>query len=137
MGIDTALALRQAGFRCVLEPACLARVDVAAVRERPALRRGSDAERLFWRWASAHGWVRSVAGHAALLAGECVIGLWRPSLFAQLAGRLWGAIQAISGRGRPEPAGPASDEAPAVIPLADFAADRPAAAGSRPTRRKD
>ena len=125
MGIDAALALRQAGFRCVLEPACLARVDAAAVHERPALRRGCDAERLFWRWASAHGWVRSVAGHAALVAGECVIGLWRPSLLAQLAGRLWGAIQAVSGRGRPKPAETASAEAPAVIPLADFAADRP------------
>jgi hypothetical protein len=122
MGIDAALALRQAGFRCVLEPACLARVDAAAVHERPALRRGCDAERLFWRWASAHGWVRSVAGHAALVAGECAIGLCRPSLVAQLAGRLLGAIQAVSGRCRPKPAGPASAEAPAIIPLADFAA---------------
>jgi hypothetical protein len=124
-GIDAALALRQAGFRCVLEPACVARVDAAAMHGRPALRRGYDAERLFWRWASAHGWVRSLAGHAALVAGECVIGFWRPSLFAQLAGRLWGAIQAVSGRLRPKPAGAASDEVPAVIPLADFAADRP------------
>ena len=125
MGIDAALALRRAGFRCVLEPACVARVDTAAVYQRPTLRRGCDAERLFWRWASAHGWVRSVAGHAALLAGECAIGLWRPSLLAQLAGRLWGLVRAVSSRGCPKPAGPDSAEGPAIIPLADFAADRP------------
>ncbi len=124
-GIDAALALRQAGFRCVLEPACIARVDAAAMHGRSAFRRGYDAERLFWRWASAHGWVRSLAGHAALVAGQCAIGLWRPMMFMHLAGRLSGAVRAVSRRVRTRSSGFPSTEEPAIIPLADFAADRP------------
>jgi hypothetical protein len=91
--IDMAMALRQAGFRCVLEPQ--SRALVAAVPPEPAFRRGRHLERLFWRWASSQGWLTSVVGHVALLAGQCVIGLWRPSTFAQLAGRACGAIQAM------------------------------------------
>jgi GT2 family glycosyltransferase len=104
VGIDLALALRQAGFRCVWEPRCLAHVGVAAMRDEPAFRRGRQAERLFWRWASSHGWLRSLVSHAALVAGECVIGLWRPSMLVQLVGRACGMLQAaLSRRSRKRP----------------------------------
>ena len=94
-GIDLALALRQAGFRCALEPQCVAHVGAAATDPEPAFRYGRNAERLFWRWASSQGWLASLAGHVALLAGLCVISLWRPSRLLQLAGRVCGAIQAM------------------------------------------
>jgi GT2 family glycosyltransferase len=95
---DMAMSLRRAGFRCIVEPKSLGQVDPAAVRRRPGFRHGRHSERLFWRWASAHGRVQSVAAHAALLAGECVIGLWRPSMLMQLAGRAFGALGAAIGR---------------------------------------
>jgi hypothetical protein len=91
--VDMAMALRQAGFRCVLEPQ--SRTQIAAVPSDSAFRRGRHFERLFWRWACSQGWLTSVVGHAALLAGQCVIGLWRPSMVAQLAGRACGAFQAL------------------------------------------
>jgi hypothetical protein len=119
--VDIALSLQKAGFRCIVEPECLAQVDAAAVCEKPGFRRGRDAERLFWRWASAHGRVRSLAAHAALLAGECVIGLWRPSMLMQLAGRAFGAMATAWGRKQPtSPKFTETDEA--VIPFSPPAA---------------
>jgi GT2 family glycosyltransferase len=97
--IDMALSLQRAGHRTIVEPKCLTHVDAMTVREKPGFRHGRDAERIFWRWASTHGRVRSVTAHAALVAGECVIGLWRPSMISHLAGRAIGAIgAALCGR---------------------------------------
>jgi hypothetical protein len=123
--VDIALSLQKAGFRCIVEPKCLAQVDAAAVREKPGFRRGRDAERLFWRWASAHGRVRSLVAHAALLAGECVIGLWRPSMLMQLAGRAFGVMATVLGKKQPtSPKFAETDEH--VIPFSS-----PAAAADR------
>jgi GT2 family glycosyltransferase len=98
--VELALSFRQAGYRCVAEPNCQAKVDSAAARDRVGFRHGCHSERLFWRWASAHGRFRSVAAHAALVAGECVIGLWRPFVLLQLAGRAAGAIHTVIARRR-------------------------------------
>jgi hypothetical protein len=98
--VDLALSLQQAGYRCMVEPNSLAQVDAARVCDKPGFRHGRDAERLFWRWASAHGRMRSVAAHAALVAGECVIGLWRPFMLMHLAGRVVGVIGAALGKRR-------------------------------------
>lgn len=118
--IDTALSLQRAGFRCAMEPECMACVDPAMVCEQPGFRHGRDAERLFWRWASHHGRVRSIAVHAALVAGECVIGLWRPSMLLQLAGRAGGAILAVLAR-RQEPSKAAAvAETPSVVAAPHF-----------------
>jgi hypothetical protein len=122
--IDAALALRDAGFPCVLEPECVARANAAAVFEPSSFARGRDAERLFWRWASRQGWISSLIGHAALVAGQCVICLWRPSMLAQLAGRMWGALRAIFSRSASKPADAVSIEAPAVIAAPQLAAAR-------------
>ena len=123
-GIDLALALRQAGFRCALEPQCVAHVRAAATDPEPAFRYGRDAERLYWRWASSQGWLASLAGHFALLAGLCVIGLWRPSRLLELAGRSCGAIQAMFAKRRSTPANPISVEQPSVVTAPHFAAAR-------------
>lgn len=91
---DMAMSLRHAGFRCVVEPECLATADIAVVRDGRGFRHGRISERLFWRWASANGRVRSIAAHTALVAGECVITLWRPLMLLQLFGRFCGVIGA-------------------------------------------
>jgi hypothetical protein len=96
--IDTALALRHAGFRCLLEPQCWTYVDVGAIQEPTALQRGRSAERLFWRWAPAAGWSRSLAWHAAMLVGKCLQCLVRPALVAELTGRLLAGLQFTSHR---------------------------------------
>ena len=114
-GIDLALAFGQAGFRCVLEPRCVVWAGGAARCDEPPFRYGRNAERLFWRWASSQGWLPSLAGHVALLAGQCAIGLGRPSVLVQLAGRVWGILQALFGRRRPKPVDVAADEEPSVV----------------------
>jgi len=126
-GIEMALTFRQAKLVCVVESECLARVGCGLVREKPTFRRGCDVERLFWRWASTRG---SLVGHAALMAGECVISLWRPSMMAQLAGRVWGAIRTAFGHRRPKPVMPAMAEGASALPAPHFAV-----AGVREERR--
>lgn len=119
--IDTALALRHAGFRNVLEPQCLAHIEPATISRESAFQHGLHAERLFWRWAAAHGMVASLVGHAALLAGQSVLGLWRPSMPLQMAGRLAGMLSAPFAPCRPKPPESVSTEMPAIVPAPHFA----------------
>jgi GT2 family glycosyltransferase len=112
--IDVALSLREAGFRCVVEPDSQAQVDKTTVRDKIGFRHGCHAERLFWRWASSHGRLRSLAAHSALVAGECVVGLWRPFMLLQLAGRAVGLIHAVMANRRSTPSEAVDDE-PSVI----------------------
>ena len=95
--------LEQLGFRCAVDRQCLAKADPAVLRRTAAFRLGRESESTFWRWATAHGRWQSLAGHAALAIGECVIGPWRPSLFARLAGRVCGAIGVALHSTRPTP----------------------------------
>jgi GT2 family glycosyltransferase len=113
--VDMAMRLQDAGCQCVAEPKSLAYVAVGTMEERPGFRHGRDAERLFWRWATAQGALPSVAAHAALLAGECVIGLWRPSMLLNLAGRAAGAIGAAVGTGRRKAMDCQAADEPSVI----------------------
>jgi GT2 family glycosyltransferase len=114
--IELSLSFREAGFRCVVEPNSQAKVKPTATREKVGFRHGCHSERLFWRWASAHGRVRSVAAHAALVAGECAIGLWRPLMFLQLLGRAVGLIHAlVVAKRRPKPCTAQADDSPSVI----------------------
>jgi GT2 family glycosyltransferase len=119
--VDLGLALRYAGFRCVLEPQSVATVD-AADCVHPAFRTGRDAERLFWRWAAHHGWLPALAGHACLLTGECLLALWRPSMFVRLTGRICGALQATFARQRPQQREALEAGMPSIIPAPHFAA---------------
>ncbi len=96
--VDAALALRREGFRVGIEPRSLARINPAAARVRTSYRRGRDSEQLFWRWAWHRGLARSLVAHAALVAGESALAFGRPSMFAQLAGRMTGAMLAAVAR---------------------------------------
>lgn len=112
-GADLALRLKQAKLRCVWEPESVAHVDSAQVREKLGFARGCDSERFFWRWASENGWVRSLAGHAALLMGECVTTLVHPLRLGQWIGRAWGfATRRRQGSSKSQPA----DTSPTILP---------------------
>ncbi len=124
VGADLALALRQLGLSCELEQTCLAHTDLALLHRHSAVRLGRDAEQLFWRWASPHGLVRSLASHAALVVGETVCAFWQPSLLARLAGRSMGAIQATIHKRRPAPVAEPIVDLPSVIPAPHFARER-------------
>lgn len=119
-GIDLALALQHAGYRPRLEPYCIANVG-PMMRRESAFQRGRNAERLFWRWASSHGWLSSVIGHVALLAGQCVMSLWHPSMIAELAGRSRGFVESLFGKRRPRPAEAAPVATPSPIAPPHFA----------------
>jgi GT2 family glycosyltransferase len=107
--VELGLRLQQAGFRAALVPECIVYARPAAkCQPSSAVRKGRQAERLFWRWAASGGWPRSLVGHAALLAGECLRCLVRPVTAVELFGRLTGGLQAaVDGRRarRPCPAG--------------------------------
>jgi cellulose synthase/poly-beta-1,6-N-acetylglucosamine synthase-like glycosyltransferase len=93
-GIDMGLILQQLRWHTVLEP----RSRVAATAEGPPISRfraAFEAERFFWRWASAHGWGRSLLLHALLVTGECLTGLITLSIVPRLAGRMLGGCLGI------------------------------------------
>ena len=132
-GADLALRLHRAGFLCALESECLTHGAPAAVVETPSFSRGCAAERLFWRWASYHGWTRSLLGHVAMLAGECATGLVRPTMMAQCVGRAWGAVQAILHRDCPATRD-IDIAAPAILPSVHFVGANGRVKPQRPAR---
>ncbi len=117
--VDVAMSLRHAGFRCVVEPACVAAADIAAARDERGFRHGRHSERLFWRWTS-HRRVGSIAAHVALVAGECVIMVWRPLMLLQLFGRFCGVIIAALAKRRLEPMQADDAESSPILPLPHF-----------------
>lgn len=96
--VDMALLLKHAGFEALSDPHCQVRLSPAARDRAGAFRRAWDAERLFWRWASVHGWGGSLASHVATLTTEGMRGALRPSLLPWMAGRLMGGLSIGSHR---------------------------------------
>jgi hypothetical protein len=93
IGVDLALALHFAGFRCARAPGCEMYADPEDALGAGRLGAGRAAERLFWTWAPKMGWLRSHSGHAALLAAECLDSLIHPGMFLHLCGRVREALQ--------------------------------------------
>jgi GT2 family glycosyltransferase len=119
--VDMAMALDRAGYRCIVEPRSLAHTDAAATHDKPGFRHGRDAERLFWQWASAHGRTRSVIAHTALVAGECVLGFWRPCMLLHLIGRTLGIVCTIAGKRLSKPSGVVESDEPTIVTSPRFA----------------
>lgn len=92
-GVDLALALHFAGFRCTCEPNCRMYAELDDAVGAGRLGGGQAAERLFWTWASRMGWLRALSGHAALLVEECLQSVVRPSTLLRLSGRAWEALR--------------------------------------------
>jgi hypothetical protein len=97
--MDLALAMRRAGYRSVQEPDCITIGTGELLARGGAWREGLASEQLFRRWTAVPGWKRSWAGHAALLAMECLQLPLRPSNLARLAGRLWATLGLGATRG--------------------------------------
>jgi len=85
---DLALAIREAGYRLVQEPACVTTATGELLASAGAWHEGIAGERLFLRWRAVPGWSRSATAHALLMAGECMQLPLRPSNLLRLAGRL-------------------------------------------------
>lgn len=86
-GVDLALALHFAGFRCVREPISKMYVDLEEVAGGGRLGDGRVSERLFWKWASRMGWFKALSGHTVLVAGECLESMVRPATLLRLCSR--------------------------------------------------
>ena len=110
-GVDAALGLRRLDFHCVFEPQCVVVADNTS-DDKIGFRFGRDAERLFWRWSSTGGLIGSLLGHVAMVVGECAIAVCRPSMLAQLAGRVWGAASWAAVGRRAAPVDALSHDAP-------------------------
>ena len=120
-GIDLAMALGEAGYRCVAEPQCRTFADPAALLNQNALCDGCGAERLFWRWAPTTGWLRSLTCHGLLLVGEGTQCLYRPSTLGRLAGRLWGSLQIGGHRRHWQSLRESTDPEPTILRPSQFA----------------
>jgi hypothetical protein len=127
--VDLALRLRQAGFRVAAEPRSRLHARPTAVPNGRALRRGRDREILFWRWSAARGRLGAVLAHGAMLAGQAVAAIARPSLLLELLGRIVGVLELVVGGVKPEPleSPPAPLRKPPRRPHFLDAASRPAA----------
>ena len=90
--VNLALSLGFADGRSAIEPRCRVLADRLDVSEGERLGSGRQAELLFWRWARRMGWRRACAGHAALVADECLQSIVRPTTLLRLFGRAWGSM---------------------------------------------
>jgi hypothetical protein len=91
--VDLALRLRRGGMRCILEPA--SRTYVPKPRRLSAFQTGLGQERLFWRAASATGWLSSLAQHPFTVTGELVGQLASGRFLGIALGRLCGLSEVV------------------------------------------
>jgi len=91
--VDLALALQRIGWRAEHEEDSVVSLRVAPTSQELSWRRGRQAERLFWRNASATGWAFALVLHASALTWEMLSNFWRPALVPHLVGRLLGVCE--------------------------------------------
>ena len=134
-GIDLALALRQAGFRCALEPQCVAHVGAAATGCRagvPATAAMPNGSFGGGRRARV-GWLRWPATSRCWPAcASSVFGVLRGS--SSWPAGLCGAIQACSPDGAPSRPNAMSVEKPSVVAAPHFAVAAASAQRQRSSR---
>ena len=97
--VELALAIRALGGLHICEPASL--VHACAIENMATKRgfgQGRGAERLFWRYASSHGWPMCLALHALALAGELALAPFDAARLKSLAGRAAGFCHFGAGR---------------------------------------
>lgn len=87
---DLCLKLSEAGMECVFEPCCRIYAAESIAAEKPSLARSLHAERMYWRWASRFGLIRSLPAHALGVAWEMLSRFPRPSMLSGLGGRMLG-----------------------------------------------
>lgn len=90
LDVDTALQLRAAGYRAVVEPRSVVFRSAAQSAEVAPFAAGRGAERLFWRNVPQRSMVRDLVTHVGALLGE----LFAPRSLGEKAGRLLGRAAA-------------------------------------------
>jgi GT2 family glycosyltransferase len=90
LDVDTALQLRAAGYRAVVEPRSVVFRSVAESAVVSPFAAGRGAERLFWRNAPQRGMVRELLAHVGTVLGE----LFAKRTLGEKAGRLVGRAAA-------------------------------------------
>ncbi|HUY91043.1 MAG TPA: hypothetical protein VMV10_20060 [Pirellulales bacterium] len=96
--VDLALRLLAAGYTNVCEPSSLVFQPRLAAHSIDGWAQARQAERMFWRHGSRHGWLHSLAAHLASVSGEFAGNLPRAKALVQLAGRClagceWGSAR--------------------------------------------
>jgi hypothetical protein len=92
--VDVAAGLARLGFLAAFEPRSRVTAPAQPAPPPSSFRYGRHLERVFWRHASHRGWLRPLAAHAAVVAGELAASLLQPALLLRVAGRLAGALEA-------------------------------------------
>ena len=89
-GVHLALAIEWLGGRAVVEPECRVLTEAGSFETAGVFRTARDAERLFWRWAPRCGWMAGSVGHLGQVFLDCFGRFPRPSMVAEILGRLVG-----------------------------------------------
>lgn len=93
---DVALSLAELGYLSVLEPRSIVHAPAITSKQKPTFAAGRAAETVFWRHAATVGWAASLLGHAALVSGEMLAAVAKPSLLKRLLGRGFAACGVLS-----------------------------------------
>ena len=89
--IDLALRFLKAGHLSELETGSRVFIESRLLPREGPLKMAWHAERLFWRYASQHGWLRSVAAHSWTVSAEVVRSIPRLRAASQIVGHIMGA----------------------------------------------
>ena len=123
-GVDLGLALLEAGFHGLLEPACRLSAEPDRFVAPGGFRQGRAAEKLYQRWVPDEGRLGSMALHATAVAAEWGWNCYRPAAWTRLIGRAVGTIQRLAS-GRSERVSASQIAVPAVrLQGPHFAAER-------------
>lgn len=98
LDVDTALQLKQAGYRAVFEPRSIAYRQAASLPKTSAFAAGRQAERLFWRNTPVVGKVKALVTHPFVLAAELFESRSLSEKIGRLLGRFVALFEAISYR---------------------------------------
>lgn len=97
---DLAVFLRARGWQTVHEADSLIRLSGEPSRRGPSFQHGRQAERLFWRNASANSRVVAYVAHTCVVLAEVLGNLLRPTLALHLLGRACAMLESSSYRQR-------------------------------------
>lgn len=95
---DVALSLRALGWRSVLDPACRLVADAECPAEPLSFATGRCEERLFWRYAAAHGMFPVLILHLLAVLGRWLLRAYRWGAHIQMLGRLVAGCELRAGR---------------------------------------
>jgi hypothetical protein len=93
--VDIAMSLKALGYRCVLEPHCVAVGHATDDACGTTFHAGRCAERVFWRHAATSGWLCSLLCHTPAVIGSLLAHWNHPGAYMHLLGRTVSAVQGL------------------------------------------